>query len=192
VTGPLVTRRGALVGGGASAMGAAAAVLATRADAAPSDDRAALMFLLATERLQAAFYVRATEAGELKGDLARFAATAAEHEAQHVALLERALGTGEPVAPRLGRGVDAIVRDPRRFAVAAAALEDLAVAAANGQAANLTGDSLARIASIVSVDARHATWIRELGGLAPQSPTIDGPVSADRVLAALRREGLLA
>jgi hypothetical protein len=88
--------------------------------------------------------------------------------------------------------VDAVVRDPRRFVRTAAALEDAVVAAYNGQAANLTPERLADAATIVSVEARHAAWIRDIGGMPPAARATDAPLSADGVRAALRREGLLA
>ena len=39
-------------------------------------------------------------------------------------------------------------------------LEDVAVAAYNGQAGNLTKDALRAAATVISVDARHTAWIR--------------------------------
>ena len=70
-------------------------------------------------------------------------------------------------------------------------LEDLGVAALDGQAANLTKPSLAAVATIVSVEARHAAWIRDLLGELP-APTAANPAEgAARVLAAIRRTGFV-
>ncbi len=186
-----VTRRRALAGG------AAAAVVLAGRDAAhsapsPATDADVLRFLLGVERVAAAFYARAVAEGALRGALARFALVAADHEAQHVALLEQALETGEPVPPALPAGVAALVRDPARFARAAAALEDLLAGAYAGHAASLTPAARATVARIMPVEARHAAWVRELAGLAPSGDASEAPLSVDAVRAGLRREGLMA
>ena len=54
--------------------------------------------------------------------------------------------------------------DPEAFAEAAATLEDVAVGAYNGQAANLTKAGLRAAATVISVDARHAAWVRAIVG----------------------------
>ena len=53
---------------------------------------------------------------------------------------------------------------PERFEPTALKLEDLGVAAYNAQAPNLTKAALAAAARIVSVEARHAAWIRDVRG----------------------------
>ena len=53
------------------------------------------------------------------------------------------------------------------FRQAAIELEDLVVQAYNAQAPNLTKGTLAAAATIVSVEARHAAWIRDLSGKNP-------------------------
>ncbi len=71
--------------------------------------------------------------------------------------------------------------DPEAFAAAAASLEDLAVAAYNGQAANLTDAGLQAAATVVSVDARHAAWVRAIAGRPPASQAVDAPLSLAEV-----------
>ena len=44
----------------------------------------------------------------------------------------------------------------------------------------------------MSVEARHAAWIRDIGGLPPAENTTDEPLTSDGVRAALRRVGLLS
>src|SRR6185503_17182879 len=63
------------------------------------------------------------------------------HERAHVAFLRQTLGSRAKAAPTFDFG-DAVT-DPDRFAGAARVLEDLGVAALDGQAANLTKPSLA-------------------------------------------------
>jgi hypothetical protein len=196
--GIVITRRKILMAGGASATAAALGGLvaggADLARSAPSarQDARILAFILGVERIESSFYARAAKAGALRGELAEFVDTVSGQERQHVAFLEQALGSGAPAARPWTVDVDAIVKDPKRFVLTSAALEDAVVAAYNGQAANLTPDTLAKAATIVSVEARHAAWIRDIGGMPPASGATDAPLTADGVRAALRKEGLLA
>ena len=80
--------------------------------------------------------------------------------------------------------------DPRAFADTAAKLEDLAVAAYNGQATNVSPAILAAAATVVSVEARHAAWIRSISGDPPAPDATDTPQSADEVLKGLEQIGL--
>jgi len=188
VTRGRLTRRRALAVGGAGAV--AAVVGAGAARSAPERAEAdALGLLLALERAQEAFYLLAARA--LEGDLRRFAAIAADQDAQHAALLGRAARAGAAAAP-LAASAAAITRDARRFAAAAVALEDAVVGAYTGQAANLGRDGLARAASIASVHARRAEWIRDLAGVAPARAATGTALAAPAALAALRQAGLLA
>ena len=72
----------------------------------------------------------------------------------------------------------------------AARLEDLAVSAYNGQAANVSADTLAAAATIVSVEARHAAWVRSIVGDPPAPDATDSAASGDDVLNALTDLGL--
>ena len=81
--------------------------------------------------------------------------------------------------------------DPVAFAEAAATLEDVAVGAYNGQAANLTKTGLRAAATIISVDARHAAWIRAIVGRPPAAQAVDRPLSPAEVEAALDKTGFL-
>ncbi len=196
--GIVITRRKILVAGGtgatAAALGGLIAAGAGTAGSAPSaaQDTEVLSFILGVERTEAAFYAAVVRAGLLTGELAEFVTTVGRHEREHVAFLEGALGGAAPKESAFGVDVGPIVRDPQRFVRTAAALEDAVVAAYNGQAANLTPGALAKAATIVSVEARHAAWIRDIGGLPPAENATDAPLSSDGVRAALRRVGLPA
>jgi hypothetical protein len=196
--GIVITRRKILVAGGASATAAAfTGLLASGEEIAGSAGSAqrdveVLTFALGVERIEAGFYAAAAKAGALKGELAEYVDVVGGHEREHVSFLEGALGSAAPAATPFTVDVDAIVRDPDRFVRTAAELEDAVVAAYNGQVANLTADTLAKAATIVSVEARHAAWIRDIGGLPPAENTTDAPLTADGVRLALRRAGLLA
>jgi rubrerythrin len=147
---------------------------------AQSRDVEVLNYALLLEELQAAFYVRASSRGKLSGELRDFAHVVAEHERAHVGLLRHALGSKARATPRFAFG-DAVT-DPALFAKTASELEELAVAAYNGQAGNLSKPALAQAARIVSVDARHAAWIRAIQDRRPASQAVDVPKTRREVL----------
>ena len=194
----MITRRKVLAAGGAGAAAAAlggivaASTETARSAPSASQDAEVLAFLLGVERIESAFYASVARTGALTGELAEYLATVGAHERRHVAFLERALGGATPAAQPFTMDVAAAVTDPQRFVRTAAALEDTVVAAYNGQAANLTPATLAETATIVSVEARHAAWIRDIGGVLPAQSTTDVPLDTDGVRAALRRAGLLS
>lgn len=85
--------------------------------------------------------------------------------------------------------------DPQLFAATAQALEDTGVGAYNGQGSNLRRRALPPAASIVSVEARHAAWIRRInaGPSYPERPdSFPAPVSFDRLLTQEQVEEIVA
>jgi rubrerythrin len=194
---PASSRRALLVG--TVVFGTIAAVpLAGRllrlgnAGAAPSKSRDAqiLQLVLQLEHTQVGFYEEALRDAGLTGELREFASSALAHERQHLAVIRKALGAKAGPKPVLEFG--AKTKSAPAFTKAAIALEDTAVAAYNGQATNLTKGTLAAAAEIVSVEARHAAWIRDIGGVPPAGSTTDVALDTDGVRAALRRAGLLS
>lgn len=155
----------------------------------PAQDVEIFNFALVLENLQAAFYDQAASSGILEGDLREFVAVVRDHEQRHIEYIKGVLGDEAREAPTFSFG-DAL-RDAERFAATAATLEDLGVAAYNGQAANVTRKALAAAARIVSVDARHAAWIRSLAGRTPASQATDRPLTAKQVTAELGRLGFV-
>jgi hypothetical protein len=134
-----------VVGGGALARSGAAGALASPSRA---QDRSILNFALLLEYVQAAFYSQAVDGNRLRGELREFAETVAGHEHAHVRFLRKALGSGARREPTYHFGT--ATRDERKFVEAAVELENLGVAAYNGQVANLTKKTLAAAAEIVS------------------------------------------
>ena len=98
------------------------------------------------------------------------------------------LGSAAEDEPRYDFG-DAIT-DADAFADASGRLEDLAVAAYNGQAGNVSPEAFAAAARIVSVEARHAAWIRSIAGRDPAPDTTDEPMTAAQVRAGLAELGV--
>ena len=80
-------------------------------------------------------------------------------------------------------------RTPTRSRAAAAQLEDVAVGAYNGQAANVTAGAFLAAARIVSVEARHAAWIRSIRDGDPAPDAVDVPYDEKRVRRELRGTG---
>ena len=109
--------------------------------------------------------------GALRGELREYVNVVGAHEQQHVSFLKTALGAKARGKPRLAFGRS--TTDPDAFVAAAVALEDTSVAAYNGQATNLTNATLTAAAKIVSVEARHAAWIRAIAGKPPAADATD-------------------
>ncbi len=187
----VTTRRGALAGLAALAGGAALARHGDGASlaAAGGDDEAILNLFLTLERVQQAFYRAAVRANALTGEPQRLAAAVAAQEAAHVKRLERLLGDRAGAAPRSDFG-DA-VDTPRSFLRNAVTLEEAAIAAYVGQAANLSRPNTAVVATLVSVEARQVAWLRDLAGSLPAPRAADPARPAQAVLADLRKRGWL-
>ena len=93
----------------------------------PEQDVATLNFALLLEGLQAQFYAEALDSAGLSGELRQFAQTVGEHERLHLEFLRKTLGDDVRPLPRYDHGNS--VTSPAKFRVAAAALEEIGVAA---------------------------------------------------------------
>jgi hypothetical protein len=119
-----------------------------------------LNFALLLEYLESEFYVEAVDKGALSGTTLAFARTVRDHELAHVAFLEQALGSAARSKPAFD--FKDTTSDPDKFRATAIVLEDTGVAAYDGQGPRLRKKTLAAAAQIVSVEARHAAWIRRI------------------------------
>jgi hypothetical protein len=162
--------RRAIIGGAAATWGLPQLTSA----ASKEQDARVLNLVLALEYTEAAFYQEALDRRGLKGDLKAYAQIVVEHEKAHVAFLKQALGAAAEPAPSHEFGDR--TKDPEAFTAAALKLEDLAVATYNGQAVNLTPAALKAAARIVSVEGRHAAWIRSIVGEVPATEATDPAV----------------
>jgi len=182
---------GALAAGGALAGGL---LLGGSPDAAESQSGAAsqteaLNAILRLERIQAALYAEARDSGILSGELAAMASTLAAQESEHVDTLTGLLGDDAEDAPALNFG--RATRDADAFGQAAMQLEDLASRFYNVQVPSLNGEALRAVLRIVSVEARHAAWIRDIRGENPAPDAVEPSESAQAVQAALDKTGFL-
>ena len=82
--------------------------------------------------------------------------------------------------------------DVDAFARSAAKLEDIAVGAYNGQATNVSPGAFLAAARIVSVEARHAAWIRSIRDGDPAPNAVDTAYDEARVRRELRELGVPA
>jgi hypothetical protein len=160
-----------------------------RSGTSQSRDVEVLNYALLLGELQAAFYRQALRRAKLTGELREYAEVVAGHKAEHVKALRQALGANARKTPRFAFG-DA-VSSPQRFAATAIAIEELGVAAYNGQAANLSKPALQAAASIVSVNARHAAWVRAIQDKRPASQPTDEAKTRREVLAEVDRTGFV-
>lgn len=159
-------KRAALGGGSLVVSGVAFGGIPALASAASaSKDVQILNFALFLEYLEAAFYTEAERKRRLVGEARTFARIVGGHERTHVAYLKKALGSKAIKSPKFDFGDT--TSNTGKFIVTSAALEGTGVGAYNGQGANLTKATLAVAAEVVSVEARHAAWIRDIADLSP-------------------------
>ena len=143
-----------------------------------AQDARILNFALLLEYLESEFYVDAVARGALSGDLLAFATTVRDHELAHVDYLQTALGSAAIAKPAFD--FKGTTSDAGKFVATAMVLEDTGVAAYNGQGPRLRRKTLPAAASIVSVEARHAAWIRRIAagpGYPAGESTLPAPVA---------------
>ena len=172
-----------VAGGGALVVGGVAiAGLPSLAEAAPSarQDRAILNVALLLEYLEAEFYTEAENRGTaIQGELRTFAEVVGAHERAHRDFLIETLGPNARERPTFDFGDT--VTDPNKFRQTAQALEEVGVSAYLGQATRLRRQTLAVAATIASVEARHASWIRDINRkLAGSDKPLPAPRAFDR------------
>jgi Ferritin-like domain len=185
-----VIKRGIGVGGAVLGAGALIAGLPRLASSAsPAQDASVLNFILMIEDMQSALYAEALDRGRLRGELRRFAQIVGAHEREHVRFIRKALGGKARPRPALDFGT--ATSDADEFTAAAITLEDTGVSAYNGQAANLTTAALQAAAKVVSVEARHAAWIRDIAGRPPAAEPTDAAMSERQVRDVLEKTGFL-
>jgi hypothetical protein len=172
---------------GAAAGAALLAPVATRA-AAAEDDVAILSLALDLEHLQAALYTDAARLRTIGPVGAGVCAAIGGVERDHVALLTEALGSRAAPPPAFDLG-DAR-RDEGAFLRTAVAVEELA-AGTHLHALPLLAspDHRALLASIHTVDAGHAAWIRLQAGAWPVTAALDDPVPGPEAVGMLLRGG---
>jgi hypothetical protein len=183
-----------MVGGGAVLAGGAAigarggngtSLAAGQAEA----DARILNLFLTLEYVQESFYGQAVQKGGLRGELLAFATAVGKQETAHVGFLRRSLGSSAAAKP--AADFEAVLGTPARFRDLAVELEEAVIGAYVGQAPNLPREIVATVATLVSVEARQAAWIRDIAGISPAPRAADPARPAEDVLAQLRRRGFI-
>lgn len=183
--------RKAAVGGGLLVGMLSATATPARAQSISRTDKSILNYALLLEYLQADFYTEAERLRALSGATARQARVVGAHERAHVTALRDVLGRDAVRKPTFNfRGV---TEDQAAFRRTAVAFEDLSVAAYAGQAPRIEAPAyLVAALGILSVEARHAAWIRRIAGRRPASRAFDQPRSRSEVLRLVRATGFLS
>ncbi|SOD11346.1 ferritin-like domain-containing protein [Pedobacter xixiisoli] len=165
------------------------------------DDTGVLNYAYALEQLEAAFYIKVASAPPSGFTQAQknYFQDVQYHEIAHREFFKKALGTASIGSLEVDfSSID--FTSASSVLGAAKTFEDLGVAAYNGAGARLkTAANLVIAGQIVSVEARHAAWVREqltpgtfadlnsLTGLgSSNSGGLDGALSPDKVLAAAK------
>jgi len=169
---------GALIGSGVLLSG-----FPMLAEAAPSkkQDVAILNYALTLEYLEAAFYNEGLAKAGTQGVLLAAAQLIAKHENAHVTYLKKALGSKAVKKPKFNFG--GATSNPTDFLKTAVVLEDTGVTAYSGQATRIKQASVVKAAvSILTVEARHAAYLRGLNNQVFAPRTFDKPASMGTVL----------
>lgn len=166
-------RKAALGGGAVLSSGAIMGMLPELAAAkkpSAKNDLAILNFALTLEYLESEFYKEAVSHGALSGDVLALAKIVSSHEATHVSALRHAINAargGRPVKkPKFD--FQGTTKDQAKFVPTAFALENTGVTAYLGQVRNFKNSHyLATAATIVTVEARHASAFAVVQGKQP-------------------------
>jgi rubrerythrin len=164
--------------------------LAGAQTSSPRNDVKILNYALTLEFLEAEFYSQALKSGALSGDVLAAAQIVGKHEDDHVAALRKALGKAAVKKPTFD--FKDTVTDPAKFLQTAVVLEDTGVRAYAGQAPKVFSKKvLAVAASILTVEARHASRFRSLAGESFAPRSFDKASSMKTVLADVKGTGFI-
>jgi hypothetical protein len=154
------------------------------ATASPSgkkkNDIEILNFDLEFEYLQAHFYTEALRAGKLSAKARHWARIIGAHEWAHVRILKSVLG--KYAVKSAFFDYHGITEDQTAFTKTAVAMEDLTTALLTGQIPRINSSPLvAALFSLITVEARHAAWVRHVVGVLPVATALDQPKSLSQV-----------
>jgi ferritin-like protein len=167
-----------------------AAMLAVLAAPAPASaattaqaDIDILNFGLRFERLQASFYTEADSMGTVAKMAARkqqWARTLGAHERAHVRIIKKILG--DRAGPRPFFDFHGVTESEDGFTRTAVAMEDLTVALLSGITPQIEDRALvAALFGLLTTEARHAAWARNIVRTTPAARAFDEPRSLDDV-----------
>jgi hypothetical protein len=170
-----------------AALGARAVASAGAGTSLPRQDAKILNFLLELERLQTTFFERAGRDTRFSAELRQFARVTARQDKAHADALRSMLGAAAEATKAQLR---ADPHDDAGFVRDALALKEAAVAAYIGEAPNLHPVRVTTVAGIVSVEARHAAWIRSIDAVTPAPRAADRSETPASVVRTLQGSGI--
>jgi rubrerythrin len=187
-------RRVGTVAGGGLLIGGIPAGFALAQGAPPASDIAILNYALTLEYLESSFYNEANSKGALSGSTAAFSKVVAGHENAHVAALQKVLGSKAVKKPTFD--FKGTTSNQQMFQKTSMTLEDVGVTAYEGQAPRIkTPAILAAAGSILPVEARHASWIRDIighgGNPLPAPEAFNPSASMSTVLSEVKSTGFI-
>jgi Ferritin-like domain len=167
--------------GAAAGLTALAVATDSRAGiASTGNDVAILRFDLALEYLQAGLYTEAERLGSLTPKTLAWARVVGAHERAHVRAIKNLLGHKSVPSPTFD--YRNVTSNEQAFIKTAVAFEDLTAALLKWQAPRLDSRSIvAAVATLHSVETRHAAWIRHIVGLEPATTAFDHPASQQKM-----------
>jgi hypothetical protein len=171
------------------------AALAQPAQAADGvSDVDILNFGLRFERLQASFYTEADEVGTVHKMTARkqrWAEVLGAHERAHVRILKKILG--DKAGKRPFFDFHGVTETDERFTRTAVAMEDLTVALLSGVTPRVHDRELtAALFGLLTTEARHAAWARNIVGTTPAARSFDDARSLSSVRGTVTRTHFIA
>jgi hypothetical protein len=166
---------------GVAALGALGlADVALGAPARTKGDIAILRFDLVLEYLQAGLYTEAERIGALTATTLGWARVVGAHERAHAQAIKGLLGSRAIAPPSFD--FHGVTEQEQPFIKTAVAFEELTAALLKWQAVRLDSrEILATVATLHTVETRHAAWIRHLVGLQPATSAFDQPASQARM-----------
>jgi hypothetical protein len=172
--------------GGAAMLGT---LMAPAEAGAAISDVDILNFGLRFERLQATFYTQAAEMGTIKTmpkPKQTWADTLGAHERAHVKIIKQVLGSKAGPRPTFDFGK--ANESDAAFTKTAVAMEDLTVALLTGVTPRVHDRKLtAALLGLLTVEARHAAWARNIVNSTPAPAAFDEPMSLHQVGGAVAR-----
>jgi rubrerythrin len=188
------TRAGFLRTAAIGSAGLLAALAAPASAAEGVSDVDILNFGLRFERLQANFYTQADELGTVRRMPAakqRWAEVLGAHERAHVRILKKILG--DKAGKRPFFDFHGITETEDRFTRTAVAMEDLTVALLAGVTPRVHDRKLtAALFGLLTTEARHAAWARNIVGTTPAARSFDRARSLDSVRGTVSRTHFIA
>jgi hypothetical protein len=164
--------RAELLGAAGVTSAAMLAALAEPAEAWTGNDAEILQFDLQLEYLQSGMYQEALKIGKLSEQSREWARVIGAHELAHMKVIRSLLGSAAAKSGTFNyRGV---TEDEDAFTKTAVAFEDLTGALLGWQAARIDSRKLrAAVFTLLTVETRHAAWVRHTLGLPPTSSAFD-------------------